>query len=383
MSDQLAQQTRAIADHARRWMLEEAFPFWAERTPDPRGGFYEKLDLQGRGVDGLDSRVRLQARMVFTFALAADLGWDREKSLELAQRGIETLTRECRRSDGLYGRMVRTGAGLVDDAAETYDSAFALLAFATAYKVFGLTIADEAGRALSEAIERELSHPGGGYRERLPAPDIREQNPHMHLTEASLAWFEANPNDGGALERARHIVSFLRETFFDEESGLLLEYSGGPSSENRVEAGHLFEWVWILGRLKDLTGEAPEDFAAALHEGAMRLLEGLDYLPLSQHCDGSVREAKQRTWGPTEKLKAHIALWRMRPSAELAGLVVETAQEMFTDHVDNALPGAWIDEIAPDGSSLITDITPATGYHIFLACKELILFADELESASA
>jgi len=359
-------------------MLNDAFPFWAQRAPNPKGGFYEKLDLQGQGIDGLDSRVRLQARMVFTFALAADLGWDRERSKVLVRRGIETLVKDCRRSDGLYGRIVRTGEGLVDDAAETYDSAFALLAFSTAFKVLELPTAEQAAKDLSAAIERELKHLDGGYRERLPAPPLREQNPHMHLTEASLAWFEAS-GDQAALDRVQDIVTFLQAQFADETSGQLLEYSGGRSADNRIEVGHLFEWVWILGRLKQLTGTAPEEFAAALHDGAMCLIDGLGYLPLSQNCDGSVREARQRTWGATEKLKAHITMWRMRPSEELAALVVETAQAMFADHVDGALPGAWIDEIAPDKTSLINDITPATGYHIFLACKELIDFAAELE----
>ena len=375
---QLAAQARTIARRAEQWMLNDAFGFWAQRAPDPNGGFYEKLDLQGHGIDGLNSRVRLQARMVFTFALTADLGWDRERSKALALRGIETLTKECRRGDGLYGKIVRTGEGLVDDAAETYDSAFALLAFSTAFKVFALPAAEQAAKDLSAAIERELKHSDGGYRERLPAPPVREQNPHMHLAEASLAWFEAS-GDQASLDRVQDIVTFLQGQFADEASGQLLEYSGGLSADNRIEVGHLFEWVWILGRLKQLTGEAPEVFAASLHDCAIRLIDGLDYLPLSQKCDGSVREARQRTWGATEKLKAHITMWRMQPSDELAALVVETAQAMFADHVDGALPGAWIDEIAPDKTSLITDITPATGYHIFLACKELIDFAAELE----
>ena len=31
----------------------------------------------------------------------------------------------------------------------------------------------------------------------LPAPTRREQNPHMHLCEALLAWYEATGNAGG------------------------------------------------------------------------------------------------------------------------------------------------------------------------------------------
>ncbi len=368
-----------LAARAERWMMDQAFPFWAERTPDPAGGFHERLDLDGQPVTGEPSRVRLQARMAYTFALAADMGWDQEQARRLSLRGVDTLVQHCRREDGLFGKLVQPGRGLVDDTAEAYDTAFALLAFATVEKAFGS--AGEAGSALSQTIEsllrRETSE--GGYRERLPAPQIREQNPHMHLTEASLAWFEAT-GDQHALDRAKTIIAFVREQFWDDASGLLLEYSGGPSPDNRTEAGHMFEWVWILGRLRALTGEAPLGFMQALHSGGMRLLEGLDYLPLSQHCDGSVREAKQRTWGPTEKLKAHIAMWHAAPDDELLMLIANSAEGLFQDHVEQAIPGAWIDAIAPDRSPLITDITPATGYHIFLAFRELIDLSSELKA---
>lgn len=377
----LKTHAHALATRAQHWMLDDAFPFWAERTPDPAGGFYERLDLEGAPVTGEPSRVRLQARMVFTFALAAEMGWDRDRALELVERGIATLTQDCRRSDGLYGRLVQPGHGLVDDAAETYDTAFALLAFAAAYRVFGLESARDAGADLSQAIEHHLKLGAGqsGYRERLPVPSIREQNPHMHLTEASLAWFEAT-KDEIALKRALAIIGFVQDEFFDADAGMLLEFSGGTGPHNRIEAGHLFEWVWILGRLRQVSGHSREDFADALHDGGMQLLEGLDYLPLSQHCDGTVREAVQRTWGPTEKLKAHIAHWRVHRTDALAQLALDSAQGLFADHVEGAIKGAWVDAISPDRRPLITDITPATGYHIFLAFQELIGFAEELNA---
>ena len=373
----------ALAVDARRWMLEQSFPFWANRAVDPAGGYYERLDLAGHGIAGEDSRVRLQARMGFTFALAAEMGWDRARALELTQRSLDVLTRDCRRDDGLYGRIVRPGQGLVDDTPETYDNAFALLTFATATRVFGLAEARDAGAALSLAIDDRLKRGDGakqsegGYAERLPVPDVREQNPHMHLTEASLAWFEAT-GDVAAMERAQHLVSFTQKRFFRDEPGLLVELDGVPDAENRVEAGHLFEWVWILGRMRELNGSPPQGLMAKLHDGGMRLLDGLDYLPLSQNLDGSVREAIQRTWGPTEKLKGHIALWRMQPSDDLAAQIVTTAEDMMADHVRDALPGAWIDKIGPDRQSMIEDITPATGYHLFLALKEFIDFAETL-----
>ena len=394
--DQIREQATVLADDARRWMMKQAFPFWAERSVDPAGGFYERLDLDGHGIAGEDSRVRLQARMGFTFALAAEMGWDTARALDLTERSLTVLIRDCRRDDGLYGRIVRPGQGLVDDTPETYDNAFVLLAFATAARVFGLQTARDAGAALSRAIDEHLRRPdfaggaldsagsadradgrSGDYAERLPMPHIREQNPQMHLTEASLAWFEAT-GDVAALERAQNLVAYTQARFVRSDPDMLVELDGVSNAENRVEAGHLFEWVWILGRMKQLGGRPPHGLMADLHQGGLRLLGGLEYLPLSQHLDGSVREATQRTWGPTEKLKGHIAMWRLNPSDDLARMIVVTASAMMTDHIHDALPGAWIDEIGPDRQSLIQDITPATGYHLFLALQEFMDFVDSL-----
>ncbi len=380
-------------------MLDTAFPFWAEHGPAPEGGFYERLDLSGRGIAGEPSRVRLQARMVFTFALAAQLGWDRDRSRALAERGIATLTRHCRRPDGLYGTTVEPGRGLIDDTAQAYDTAFALLAFATAAHAFGSDSALAAGRAVGAAIDGILRYEdrdrnedangeGGavsGFRERLPAPAIRAQNPHMHLTEASLAWFEAT-GDRDAADRAASIAAFVQERFFDDERGLLLEYAGDEveqnlvEEQNHVEAGHMFEWTWILGRMRDLTGTAPLGWMRALHEGGMSIIAGHDFFPLSQHADGRVREAKQRLWGPTEKLKGHMALHRIEPSPDGLERIAQTAEDMFADHIDGALPGAWNDALGPDKQPIANDITPASGYHVFLALRELADFASELES---
>lgn len=382
VSESLKVEIAATANRCRNWMLESSFPFWAEHSVNPDGGFYERIDLNAIPIKGEDSRVRLQARMAYTFALAARLGWDRKQAQALAERGLAVLINDCCRDDGLYGRRVQPGVGMTDDGAEAYDTAFALLAFATAYHVFKLPVALEAGNKLNAAIDDLLRRPEneGGYRERLPEPQQREQNPHMHLTESSLAWFEAT-GDKAALVRAEELAGFVEDKFFDAETGLLLEFAEGNSDENRIEAGHLFEWVWILGRIRDLGGNYPEAFANALFDSATKLIEGQDFIPLSQHLDRTTREDIQRTWGPTEALKGQISIWPSRSNEQMARQILDTANGLWDDHVANAIPGAWIDKITSDRASAIEDITPATGYHIYLAFEELIEFSNGLGDA--
>jgi len=292
---EIKSRAKALAERSRSWMLDEAFPFWAERGADPAGGFYEKLDLSGEGIPDVESRVRVQARMGFTFALAAELGWDRERASELAERSVRVLVDDCRRDDGLFGKTVRPGRGLIDDTADAYDTAFALLAFAWVYKVFGLQSALAAGRKVSSVIDQVLvrSESEGGFKETIPAPEVRDQNPHMHLTEASLAWYGAT-QDQHALERAKSLSEFVEARFYRPGRTLLVEHFDVADDQNRMVAGHMFEWVWILGRLRELGGRPSEEFAAGLHDGGVKLVRGLGYLPLSQRLDGEVSEARQQ-----------------------------------------------------------------------------------------
>lgn len=387
MTSEPERDISALAERFERWMYERSLPFWADHAPDPEGGFYERLDLDSQPILGEDSRVRVQARMGYCFALGAENGWEPERARQLANRSLDTLLSDCRRGDGLYGKMVDTGRGLTDETPELYDNAFALLAFATIGRVFGDARAMTAAGELHEAIERLLRRDAGegseagGYRERLPAPERREQNPHMHLTEASLAWYEAS-GDRTALKRAERIAHFVADRFFDADAGLLFEFAGVGTEANHVEAGHHFEWVWLLDRLAQNGGAVLEGLASKLHDGGIRLLEGLDYLPLSQELDGSVRQPKQRTWTLTEKLKGHIALYRMQSRDDLLPLILATGNSLWNDHIAPGLPGAWTDAIDPDGRSLVEDITPATGYHLYLALDELSSFAKSLDQWS-
>ena len=378
---QLESQIADLAHRAELWMLNNAFPFWAERGVNPDGGFFERLDMDGFGIRDEDSRVRVQARMAISFTIAAELGWEPDRSKSLARRALDVLVNDCRRPDGLYGKMVRPSLGLTDDTAMAYDTAFALLSFAMAYRTFGWDSARDAGEQLSQAIDQHLMRTPeeGGAAETLPTPTIRTQNPHMHLTEASLAWFEVT-GETRSLERAQSIVSFVESRFYRDDLGLLVEEFDIPDQSNRAEAGHMLEWVWILGQMAKATRAKPHPLAAALYTKAQRLLDGLDYIPLAQDLDGKVLKAQQRSWSVAEKLKAHITIWRLDHDLEIAEQIVTAGKQMFADHIVGALPGAWVDEIDPNSNSLIKDITPATGYHVFQAFQELIRFSEEFSA---
>lgn len=373
------QDLKSRAQQARAWMLGVSFPFWADKGLHSAGGFQERLDLRAEPLDDHKSRVRLQARQTFCFALAQKHGWDKARCEALVARGIGVLTQQCMRADGLLGKQVHLGAGLSDDRADLYDTAFALLAFSTAAQTGNLE-AETCAAALSAAIDTHLRRPAseGGYKEALPQLGHRLQNPHMHLFEASLAYYSVS-KDSAALDRTRAIQGFVADHFFDERTGRLHEVKaldGSAHSSDRLEAGHHYEWAWLLHRHAQLTGDDVHPMAKALYDTAVTLTDETGRIALSHMFSGAILEPVYRTWGQTEALKAHIAACEQG----WIGLqpITRTFDLMWADHVALAPRGAWIDRVDSQGRPTAQDITAATGYHLYVAFEELIRLADSL-----
>lgn len=366
----------ALSDRAKTawdWMMSASLPFWADRGVHPQLGFHERLTATGETIADDDTRVRLQARQTFCFAYGKALGWSDPRADDLIQRGLGVLRDHCRRPDGLYGSRMSYTGGLSVDSANLYDSAFALLAFSWAHRV-GAGGALDLGLALDAAIESELKRPAseGGYREMLPVLDVRLQNPHMHLFESSLAFFEATGNQG-ALDRARAIETLLETHFLEPASGALREefaMDWGPADGDRHEAGHQYEWVWLMSERARLSKMTISTAADALYRNAVELTGPGAAVALSHTLSREVLDATERTWGLTEALKAHTVRILDGDTAAEA-MAIETFDRMWTRHIKPAPEGGWLDKYGPDGQPDLSDMTAATGYHIYVAIGEL------------
>ena len=69
------QALRKSALALRAWMMDEALPFWAENARDERGGFCEDLSRKKLPNWNAVRRLRVQARQIYTYSLAHELGW--------------------------------------------------------------------------------------------------------------------------------------------------------------------------------------------------------------------------------------------------------------------------------------------------------------------
>lgn len=374
----LENDIRNRAIRARDWMLEESFDLWGRVGVHPEIGFHERLDLEGRAISDDTTRVRLQARQVFCFSLAKTLGWKPDMVDELIAHGFDALTMHCQRADGLFGRRMSYTGGLSDETADLYDTAFALLAFSWAARA-GHSAAAEATRELSHAIDAHLMRPDeeGGYRETLPASETRLQNPHMHLFESSLAMHESL-GDTAPLQRARRIEALLEQRFLQSGTGALREVFApdwGPAAGDRLEAGHQYEWVWLMGERARLDGQPVSGAADGLYRNAVQLTGPQGEVPLAHELDGTLRDGHERSWGHTEALKAHISRHE-RGDRDAGARVVSSFDRLWDRHIAaSPVPGAWIDRYARHGQPAVTDITAATGYHVYIAFAELMRIA--------
>jgi len=368
-------------------MFDAALPFWGDAGVDTaRGGYFEELDLSGRPTTVAFKRTRAMCRQVYVFSHAWMLGW--KPGNDLAGMGYEYLVKHAWLGpDRGWARRLTADGDVLDPTPDLYDLAFVLFALAWRYRASRDQSALERLHETLDFIERRLTHPGGeGFWHSWPADGPRQQNPHMHLLEASLVAFEAT-GDRRFLDRATTVVNLFRTRFFDGRT--LAEFftddwrRADGDAGRIVEPGHQFEWAWILGTYQRLTGVDLRTEAGALVDFAER--HGVD--PATQMTcnqvrdDGSAIDRGSRTWPNTERIKGHLALFEIDRGDRHAAIA--GSSRVLLDRYLGVTPrGSWIDHFAADGRPLATAAPTSTLYHVFLAFAEVLRLESTLKERS-
>ncbi len=361
-------------EEVRAWMFGAALPLWGSAGKDPRGGFHEELDLAGRPAASPFKRIRVTCRQTYVFAHAYELGW--EPGLELSAHGAALLAETWRGPVDGWPRRLTPEHAVLDPTLDLYDLAFVLLAWAWRYRVAKEETALEGAKRVVEVVRGQLRAPHGGYWHARPATGPRQQNPHMHLLEASLVALEAT-RESIFLELARELSALFRAKLFDGRT--LAEYfepdwrraAGDPG--RLIEPGHHFEWAWLLVQHERLTGERTTPLVEALMAFAER--HGVDQATQatfnSIRDDGTPLDRGSRTWPNTERLKGHLALYEATgkdPRAAVAG----STRRLLDLHLATDVPGLWIDHFDAEGRGTSKTAPASTLYHVFLAFAELL-----------
>lgn len=364
-------------------MFEAALPWWAAHGLDRQdGGYVEHMTLDGRDGRAAFKRTRVTARQIYAFSHAYVLGF--ADGAELARHGFDFLVTRTWNGpeNGFARRLSRTG-GALDPTPDLYDHAFCLHAFAWFHRATGDPAARDWMHRTLDFVESHLRHPSGdGFHEELPPPGMRQQNPHMHLAEATLACCAAT-GEARFATLARELATMFARWFFDPATATLAEvftddWQRAPGDEGRqVEPGHHFEWAWILDCCRrDLGIDLSPQVRAAVRFAEQHGIDPVSHATYNVvRDDGVPLDRGSRTWPNTERLKAAVALLEL-DGTDPTPVFDETCTLLLERYLGNAPAGTWIDAFDGAGRPIADTIPASTLYHLFLAFAEVLRVAD-------
>ncbi len=370
------------SDAIRHWIFNAALPWWAANGVDrSHGGFIEQMTPDGRDAAVPFKRTRVTARQVYAFSHGHMMGFS--PGLELARHGVDFLTARTwlGESKGFARKLTRAGEPL-DQTPDLYDHAFVLFAFAWHYKASGDRASRDWLHRTLDYVEGHMRVAGGeGFWHELPPNGWRQQNPHMHLTEACLAAFDAT-GESRFSGLAKELAGVFTQRFFDLNSGTLAEYftddlQRAPGNDGRmVEPGHQFEWVWILNECRKHLGLAlgPQMRALALFAEEHGVDRATGVTCNSVRDDGMPIDRGSRTWPNCERIKAAIALNEL-DGTDAAAMAGSSARVLFERYLARTPAGTWIDQFDAEGEPVAGNVPASTLYHILLAFAEMLRVA--------
>lgn len=369
-----AEESADIVARLKARMIDHALPLWSGEGWDrTTGGFIDRLAPDGRADAQAPRRTMVQARQIYCFAKAAQMGWY-PQGREVALKGLDYLLTKAKSPDGKPGFVhVLTPEGAVlKPLRDTYDHAFVLLALATVYALDRDAQVRAEIDALCYFLDTQLRSPNGGFLEGLPASMPRRQNPHMHLFEAMIAAFDAT-HDNVFQNRAGDFFALFLANLYDKEKQLLGEYFEEDWSRIEpvsIEPGHQAEWAWLLKGFERITGCPTGRFRGELLASALRYRdEATGCLVDEGDTAGNFKRYTRRLWPQTEIAKAWIAQAESGEAgaADEARAALARLERHYLSH---SVAGGWHDQFDRDGNSLVATIPASSFYHVLCAVTE-------------
>src|SRR5580693_2582944 len=158
-----------IVARLRARIIDHALPLWSTEGWDrATGGFIDRLDQDGRADRLAPRRVFVQARQIYCFAKAAQIGWY-PQGREIALKALDHLLTRAKSPDGRPGfvHTLAPDGSVLDPLRDTYDHAFVLLALANVYALDRDAQIRAEIDVLLSFLDIQLRSPHGGFLEGL------------------------------------------------------------------------------------------------------------------------------------------------------------------------------------------------------------------------
>lgn len=356
--DDLTRSAARLVD----WICQKALPLWAERAQLSDGSWVEHLHLDGSPDLSAERRWRVLARQVYVYAKASQLGWYDGQSV--AERTFSKM-----KEVGYVHRVDMDGA-VTNSMRDFYDHAFYILAASSLYALTQDPKYLTEAEALLSWLDKEMSHPDGGWLENNLAQtsDPRRQNPHMHLLEASLFLYGVT-KDPEHLRYATDVFHLFKNHFFDH--GTISEFFDADwtlldgDKGQTAEPGHAVEWIWLLGQYAKATEAKIGSYQISLYARAIRDRDV--FLNDEEDKSGVTRRESKRLWVQTEVIKAHLAMAEAGTPGS-RDLAAATIDALFPTYLK--AEGLWQDQINACNANIAKTIPVSTFYHILCMAAE-------------
>lgn len=365
----------------KRVFLDEILPTWSKSGFDEAcGQFVEYLELDGSAQKAGEVRTRTVARQIYVHAHAAHLGVAPSDSLAMAEQAFENLHRIAWVSGkrGGYVRSFNRHTELITDPVrDLYDNACVLLALSW---LLTATAKDVYRRQIDQtilAVDRTLADPFGGWAEDSDGTLPRRQNPHMHYLEATLALCENNRTSKHMRSEGK-TFALLRSHFLVAPDGPLHEFFG-PRWEladrygsDRLEPGHMCEWVWLTTRHdllthSDNTKICLDLFSTALAVGRM---QGSPFLLDAVSAHKAISPSR-RLWPQVEMLKAFMTLHERLGLPECCTEADDVASAILSAYMTRVPHGCWHDCLDLNEVPTAHTIPASSLYHLWTAVADV------------
>lgn len=356
----------------------------AGQCPDS-GSFLESVDFDGQPRPSDQRRVRVQFRQIYAASYGFHMGFAPD-GLDCARQAFDFVWNNAWATDQRPGwaHVLDQSGAVIDPSRDAYDHAFALFGLGWYHRVSGDPRALLAIRQTLSFMERALRAGNGGWIESDQSFAKRRQNPHMHWFEATMALYETT-GERPHLARASEQFALFSSHFFDPDNAVVLEYfdhDWRPLTEaegQRVEPGHMAEWVWLLREFQRLTGKPIDDYANALFERVLEI--GFDqsgrFLVDELTPSGVCSKPTRRLWPQTELLRAAVAQHRANGDPAALALAEKVLNAIFDDYLGGCIKGGWRDQFSLDGAPLADRMPASSFYHLLCAFSAVIdLYGD-------
>ncbi len=298
ISDPFSEELQALRERLDRELRDNILRYWTTYAVRPDGrGFYGAVDLDNQPVPGVNKTCVLNARILWTYAAAAEF-YDDPAYGDVADLAYRVVTRDFVDPEhGGFFMSIDEEGRVADGIKHTYAQAFAMYALCKYHELRPASGVMDAIRDGFGLIEEKTKDPvGPGYveafsRDWTPIAENRmadnnepkSMNTHLHVLESYAALYRVWKDERVRTRLAELLQLFLdhiiRESghfgiFFDERFGEV------DASKGLCSFGHDIEGSWLLWEAAEILGEA--GILERLKPLVMKMVDAVDRVAVDQ-----------------------------------------------------------------------------------------------------